>query len=61
VRVRNPEDGTYPVRQTGVEWTRLGSSVEGEGNSMRVASSGNLGSLRDAENARWPLGVAEWS
>jgi hypothetical protein len=36
-RVKNPEDGTYSVWQAEVEWTRPGSSVEGEINSMRVA------------------------
>jgi hypothetical protein len=38
-RVRNPEDGTYPVWQAGVRWTRSGSCVEGAKNSMRVAGS----------------------
>jgi hypothetical protein len=23
-RVKNPEDGTYPARQTGEKWTRSG-------------------------------------
>jgi hypothetical protein len=44
-RVKNPEGGTYPVWQAGVEWTRSCSSVEGAQNSMRVASV--LGSLGD--------------
>jgi hypothetical protein len=39
-RVRNPEGGTNPVRQAGGMWTRLGSSVVGEKNSMRGAASG---------------------
>jgi hypothetical protein len=38
-RVRDPVGGTYPVRQTGVEWTRSGSSVEGAQNSTRVAGA----------------------
>jgi hypothetical protein len=29
-RVRNPEDGTYPVWKAGGEWTRRSSSVVGE-------------------------------
>jgi hypothetical protein len=35
-RVRNPEGGTYPVRQAGAEWTRLNSSVLGEETSGEV-------------------------
>jgi len=35
-RVKNPEDGTYPARQTGEQWTRSGWSVVGAPNSMRV-------------------------
>jgi len=50
-RVRNPGDGTYPVRQPGVEWIRSGSRVEGARNSRRGATSSDL-SLAGSEQWR---------
>jgi hypothetical protein len=50
--VRNPEDGTYPVWQTGVEWTHSGSGVEGAQNSMRGADK-RLPLFREAESTSW--------
>jgi hypothetical protein len=44
--VRNPEGGTYRVRQTRVEWTRQVDRAEGAQNLTRGCRTARVSSVR---------------